>query len=64
MPWQHIRQGEGIQLHSFLTSALAGGGWLTSHPGHLTPWKELQYPLNRTLGGPQSFFFFIIRARS
>ena len=54
MPWQHIRKGEGLQLHSFLTSALDEGGWLTSHPGHLTPGKELQYPPNRTLSGPKS----------
>ena len=53
MSWQHIRQGEGIELHLFLTSALDGGGWLTSHPGHLTPGKELQDPLKRPLNGPQ-----------
>ena len=26
-----------LQLHQFLTSALDGGGWSASCPGHLTP---------------------------
>ena len=32
MPWNHTR-GVEEWLHSFLTSALDGGTWLTSHPG-------------------------------
>ena len=46
--------GEGLVLHSFLTSALDGGDWWTSRPGRCTPGKESRYPLNRTLGGPQN----------
>jgi hypothetical protein len=53
MPWRHIRGW--IQLHLFLTSALHGGGRLTSHPGHWIPGEELHYPLNRTLSGRQSW---------
>jgi hypothetical protein len=29
--------------------------FLTSHTGHFTPGKHPQYPLNRTLGVPQSW---------
>jgi len=28
--------------------------WSASHSGSFTQGKELQYPLNRRLGGPQS----------
>jgi len=40
-------RGEEPQPHSLLTFALDGGEWSTSHHR-----KELQYPLNRRLGGP------------
>ena len=36
-----------------LISALKGGGWLTPRPDGFTPWKETDYPLYRSLGGPQ-----------
>ena len=44
------RQGEvGVQLHSFLTSALDGDNkWLTSRPGHFTPGKN---PGTHSIGG-------------
>jgi hypothetical protein len=29
--------GVDIQIHIFLTSALAGGEWLVSHPDRFTP---------------------------
>jgi hypothetical protein len=32
--------GVEVQLHSFLTSALGGGVWLTSRPGRFTPQKR------------------------
>jgi len=31
-----------------------GNVWSESHPGHFTPLKVPQYPLNTNLGGPQS----------
>ena len=40
-------------LHSFLNSATDGGEWLRS--GHFNPGIELQYPLKRWVGGPQSW---------
>jgi hypothetical protein len=45
-----------VEIHIFLTLALAGGEWSASCPGHFTlgeqpPW----YPLERRLGGPQSW---------
>lgn len=43
-----------MQLHSLLNSALGGGEWSTSSPGHLTPGKEQRYPLKRRLGWRQS----------
>jgi len=43
-----------VQLHSLLTSALAGGGWLPSRPCRFTARKEPQYPLNRVLVRPCS----------
>jgi hypothetical protein len=39
--------------YSFLTSALNGGEWSASRPGHLLlPGKDSQYPLDRRLGWP------------
>jgi hypothetical protein len=40
---RHIWKAE-VYLHSFLTLALDGGAWLTSHPGHFTPRKESWCP--------------------
>jgi hypothetical protein len=34
---------EEVQFHSFLTSALDGGEWLTSRTGRLTLGKEPRY---------------------
>ena len=42
-----------VQLQSFLNSAPDGGEWLRS--GHFNHGTELQYPLKRWLGGPQSW---------
>jgi hypothetical protein len=36
-----------------LTSALDAGGWLTPQPSSFIPRKETQYPLYRSVGGPQ-----------
>jgi hypothetical protein len=52
MPWWHLGGAE-VLLHSFLTSALDGDEWLTSHPDCFTPRKEPQYPLKRRMWGPQ-----------
>jgi hypothetical protein len=41
-----------LLFHSFITSAVDGGEWLTSLFGRLTPGKEAMCPLNRRLGGP------------
>jgi hypothetical protein len=40
-----------VQIHIFLISALFGGEWSASRPGRFTP----RYPLDRRLGGPQSW---------
>jgi hypothetical protein len=32
--------GVGAQLHALLTSAIDGGEWLASRPGHFTPRKR------------------------
>jgi hypothetical protein len=47
----HI-SGVEVLFHSFLTSAVDGGEWLTSRFGRLTTGKEAMCPLNRRLGGP------------
>jgi hypothetical protein len=42
--------------YSFLTSALDGCEWSASRPGRALPaGKNLRYPLDRRLGGPQSW---------
>jgi len=52
---EHTRGRADVQLYSFFkTSALDGGGRSTPCPGHFTPWRETQYPLDRGLGGPHS----------
>jgi hypothetical protein len=43
-----------VLLYSFLTSALHGGEWSTSHPGRFHPGKENQHAMNWRPGGPQS----------
>ena len=43
-----------LQLRLSWSSALNGGEWLNSSSGRFTLGKELQCPLNRRLGGPQS----------
>jgi hypothetical protein len=41
--------------YSFLTSALGGGEWSASGPGHAMPrGKDTRYPLHRRLGGLQT----------
>jgi hypothetical protein len=49
MPWRHTA-GVEVLLHPFLTLALDGGEWSTSHPVHLTLWKQPWYALNERLG--------------
>ena len=49
-PWRYIEEVE-LEQHTFLTTTLLGGKWLTSCPGCFTARKEL---LNRRLGGPQN----------
>jgi hypothetical protein len=45
-----------VQLHVFLTSALDRGVWSASLSGRFTgQGKSLQYPLDRSLGEPQSW---------
>jgi hypothetical protein len=47
---------EGEQKYCFtlsLTSTLDGGAWSMPHHSHLNPNRELQYSLNRRLGGLQ-----------
>jgi hypothetical protein len=39
-----------------LTSTLVRGEWSASRPGRFTPGKEPRYPLNKRMGGPQSWF--------
>jgi len=44
-----------VWLHTFLTLAQDEGKWLASLPSHLTPRERVPwYPLDRSLGGPQS----------
>jgi hypothetical protein len=48
--------GVDVLLHSFLTSALDEGEWSARGSDSLPPGKELRHPLNRRLGGPQSWY--------
>ena len=43
-----------VQLHSFLTSALDGGGWSTSRHDPFSSQEEPWHPLDRKRGGPQT----------
>jgi hypothetical protein len=48
--------GVDVYIHNFLTSALAGGEWSASRHDRFTPQgKSPPYPLDRRLGGPQSW---------
>jgi len=40
------------ELYSFNLGA-RWDGWLIPHLGHLSHWKETQYPFYRRLGGPR-----------
>jgi hypothetical protein len=42
-------RGVEVQIHSYLTSALDGGEWLASRPGHFTPREK--GPGIRWMGG-------------
>ena len=42
-----------LWLYSFFNLGARRVGWLTPRPGRFTPGKDTQYPLYRTLGGPQ-----------
>jgi hypothetical protein len=47
--------GLNVQIHIFLTLALAGCEWSASRPGHFTPGERApRYLLDRRLDGPQS----------
>jgi hypothetical protein len=47
--------GVDVEIHSFFTSTLVGGGWSASHPGRFTlQEKSPRYPVDSRLGGPQS----------
>jgi hypothetical protein len=48
------RGGVEVWLHTFLTSALDGGLWSTSHPGRFTPEERARCPLNMGLDRPHS----------
>jgi hypothetical protein len=54
--YHHVgAQGEmSYSFYSFLTSAVNRGEWSASRPGRTLPLgKDLRYPLDRRLGGPQ-----------
>jgi len=63
MIWRNIGGAEVI-VHTFLTSILDGGKWLTSHPSHFIPGKETQYPMNRTMVWPNSWSGWILRRQN
>jgi hypothetical protein len=49
-------RGVHVYMHIFLTSALVGGDWSASVPGHFTPRERASpYPLYRRLGGHLSW---------
>lgn len=48
-------RGTEVWLQSFLPSTLDENKWSTTCPGHFTPRKKSQYPLNSRLAGPQSW---------
>jgi hypothetical protein len=48
--------GSGSIAPPFMTSVLDGGEWSASRPSCFTPGKDTPYPLDRKLGGPQSWY--------
>ena len=51
------RRSRGILWSTLsLTSALDGGGWLTTRPGRFFPGKETRYPFYRRMCGVQGIF--------
>jgi hypothetical protein len=47
--------GVDVEINVSLTSALVGGEWLVSRPGHFTlRGKSPRYPLDRRLGWPRN----------
>jgi hypothetical protein len=44
-----------VQIHVFLTSALTGGEWSASCTSRITSGKEPQYPLDKSMSGPQNW---------
>jgi len=44
-----------LPLHCFLTSTLDKDDWVDSLPARLTSREQLRYPVNRSLGRPQSW---------
>jgi hypothetical protein len=58
VPLSHA-SAKGERMHSscsFLTSAVDGDKWSALRLGRaLTPGKDIWYPLDRKLGGPQSW---------
>ena len=44
-----------VLLHAFLSSAVVGGEWLASYPGHSTPNEGPQCPFCRGLDGFHSW---------
>jgi hypothetical protein len=51
-----VKGEKSYSSYSFLTSALDGGEGSVSHPGCALPSrKDTRYPLDRRLGGPQSW---------
>jgi hypothetical protein len=50
------QRGKEFSFYSFLTSALYAGEWSASRPGRaLSPEKDRQYPLDRRIGGAESY---------
>jgi hypothetical protein len=42
--------GVEVQLHAFLTSALYGGEWPASCPGHFTPRRKIPVSITQEVG--------------
>jgi hypothetical protein len=47
-----FKEGTGVALLCFYTSALEGGEGSTSRPGRFLPPGKTRYPLYRRVGGP------------
>jgi len=48
-----VHTGSRHKLYFSVKFALDGGELLMPCPGHFTPSNDTQYPLHKTLGGPQ-----------